>query len=307
VNVNQLVVGIDIGGSKTRMQGCLGGEVVADVTVSSRRVLSGDDATTAAALVALVRDWLGGVGTPSALAVGAHGCDTTEQCRALQAEIAARIDVPARVVNDAELVLPAAGLAHGAAVIAGTGSIAVGYGDGGDLLVAGGWGWILGDEGSAAGLVREAAREALARADRGESPDALTLRLERAFDVADLSYLSQTMARHGGASAWGEHARQVFLAADAGARSAATVIERAGADLASLVVTLRDRGADVRDVVTAGGVITAQPRLEQAFRTALGTVLPTSRLRVLREPPVTGAARLAAGLLGDPDTTLTAV
>src|SRR5437879_7072469 len=72
------------------------------------------------------------------------------------------------VVHDARLVLAAAGLDSGVALIAGTGSVAFGRDPGGREARAGGWGWLLGDEGSGAWIVREAAREVLRRADAGE-------------------------------------------------------------------------------------------------------------------------------------------
>ena len=45
--------------------------------------------------------------------------------------------------------------------------------DRGLSVQVGGWGAVLGDEGGAAGLVREAARAVWAAHDRGEAPDAL--------------------------------------------------------------------------------------------------------------------------------------
>ncbi len=54
--------------------------------------------------------------------------------------------------------VPAAGYADGIGVVSGTGSIAVARTAEGRMLAAGGWGWILGDEGSAPALVREAAQ-----------------------------------------------------------------------------------------------------------------------------------------------------
>ena len=63
-----------------------------------------------------------------------------------------------QVVNDAELMVPAAGYFGGIGVVSGTGSIAVARTAEGHMLAAGGWGWILGDEGSAPALVREAAK-----------------------------------------------------------------------------------------------------------------------------------------------------
>lgn len=298
--VDQTVIGVDVGGSKTRLQVRRGLRVELDHTVPSDGILVGSYAERARALTDLITEVVGAESTFTALAVGAHGCDTAEQCLRLHKELSSRLQVPVLVTNDAELVLPAAGLSTGIAVIAGTGSIAAGYSDQGELLVAGGWGWILGDEGGAAGLVREAARAVLARADRGAPPDALTQRIEQAFEIDDSSYLSVAMVRRGGARHWGQYAHEVFRAADEGAESARRVIKEAGASLAALVATLHERGADASHVVAAGGVITAQPRLQQAFRCALGRVLPDSVFAVLDDPPVAGATKLAAGLLTRP-------
>lgn len=73
-------------------------------------------------------------------------------------------------VNDGELVL-AAGTpdGFGAAVIAGTGSIAVGKGTNGQTARAGGWGHLLGDEGSAY-QVALAGLRLVAQRDDGRSP-----------------------------------------------------------------------------------------------------------------------------------------
>jgi hypothetical protein len=46
-------------------------------------------------------------------------------------------------------------------------------------------------------------------------------------------------------------------------------------------------------VVTAGGVITEQPMLLQAFQAGLAGVSPASTIVLLREPPVVGAIALA--------------
>src|SRR5206468_710817 len=51
------------------------------------------------------------------------------------------------VVHDARLVLAAAGLEEGIALIAGTGSVAYGRTAGGREAQRGGWGWMVGDDG----------------------------------------------------------------------------------------------------------------------------------------------------------------
>jgi N-acetylmuramic acid 6-phosphate etherase len=83
-----------------------------------------------------------------------------------------------RVVNDAQLLL-AAGTPDGwgIALVAGTGSIAFGRTKGGKLGRAGGWGYLLGDEGSAYALVMCALQEVVHAADGRGPPTVLTERL----------------------------------------------------------------------------------------------------------------------------------
>lgn len=74
------------------------------------------------------------------------------------------------VTTDAEIALSAAVEAgQGIIVIAGTGSIALGRRHPGQLVRAGGWGYIFGDEGSAFDMVRQAVRAAL-RMEEGWGP-----------------------------------------------------------------------------------------------------------------------------------------
>ena len=54
-------------------------------------------------------------------------------------------------------------------MVSGTGSIGVARDADRNLVIAGGWGWILGDEGGASGIVREAVRAVLAAIDPGEA------------------------------------------------------------------------------------------------------------------------------------------
>lgn len=81
-------------------------------------------------------------------------------------------------VNDAEVLL-AAGTPNGwgIALIAGTGSIAFGRAPDGRIGRAGGWGYLLGDEGSAYALVIHALQEVAHAADGRGPPTLLTSRL----------------------------------------------------------------------------------------------------------------------------------
>ncbi|WP_033280338.1 N-acetylglucosamine kinase [Streptomyces sp. NRRL F-525] len=293
-----LVVGIDVGGTKTHLRACAGPDVVADHIRASSGWRPHDPATAADWLTALVHDALPAPARPSAVAVGGHACETPRQCAEIRAALEERLKVPVLVVGDAELLVPAAGLDKGVGLVAGTGSVAVGLlADGGRLQV-GGWGAVLGDEGGAAGLVREAARAAWAAHDRGEAPDELALGLVEAFGVAEVPGLGAALESASDVSAdWGRHARVVFTAADAGSLLAREVIAEAGRSLSALVVRLAERGVPVDDVVVSGGTVLAQPRLYDALTAALAEQVPGARPWPIQVPPVEGAVALARSIL----------
>jgi len=102
------------------------------------------------------------------------------------------------MVNDGDLVV-AAGTPNGwgVGVIAGTGSIAVGRAPDGRTARAGGWGHLIGDEGSAYRVVLDALRLVARRADgrdlRPAGRDPLTERLCAALGVAEASQIVTTI------------------------------------------------------------------------------------------------------------------
>ncbi|MHC3467117.1 N-acetylglucosamine kinase [Streptomyces sp. 7R007] len=293
-----LWVGIDVGGTKTHLRALAGDTLVADHVRSSAGWRPHDPVAAAGWLAALVAEALPASTRPSALAVGGHACETPRQCTQIRTALHLHFDAPALVVGDAELLVPAAGLAKGVGLVAGTGSVAVGRLPDGSPLQVGGWGAVLGDEGGAAGLVREAARAAWTAHDRGEAPDQLALGLLDSFGVSEVPALGAALEGATDVSAeWGRHAPVVFVAAEAGSALARTVIAEAGRSLTALVERLAARGAAVDDVVVAGGTILAQPSLYEAFTSALAASLPGARARPLRVPPVNGAVALARSIL----------
>src|SRR5205823_555312 len=111
---------------------------------------------------------------PVACCAGAAGAEVPEGKSRLE-RLLAKVLPGARVavVHDTRLVLAAAGLDAGIAVISGTGSVAYGRDAAGREARVGGWGWMLGDEGSGVWIVREAAREVMRRRDAREPQGAL--------------------------------------------------------------------------------------------------------------------------------------
>lgn len=293
-----LLAGVDIGGTKTRIMGRRGSSLLFDKTLVTDEWRIRQMEVDAAKLAAIVAELCGG-SSPAAMAVGAHGCDTDEQCRRFQALLSAHLKTSVQVVNDAELMVPAAGYDDGIGVVAGTGSIAVARTADGKMLAAGGWGWILGDEGSAAALVREAAKAIRRTLDRGQEGDPLIAMLMREIGTDDQTKLGILLNETRGAAAWGRYANAVFDAANAGSPLASRVIKEGGEGLAALVQLLIERGANASLVVAGGGVIAEQPMLMDAFVEAMASLSPASRVILLREPPVIGAVALAARLVAD--------
>jgi N-acetylglucosamine kinase-like BadF-type ATPase len=195
------------------------------------------------------------------------------------------------VVHDARLVLAAAGLDSGVALIAGTGSVAYGRTAGGREAQRGGWGWMLGDGGSGVWITREAARVVMARADDGQAAGPLGEALLAACRARDAREMTARLHQMREPMQWAAPASAVFATFDADEASR-DIVSRAADALASLVGGLRDSLGVEGPVVLAGGLLLHQMQLESAVRDRLGS----NCIRLI-EPPVEGAVRLAAQLL----------
>jgi len=290
-----VLVGIDIGGTKTEIVATsASAEMSAAMATSSWRTRADIESDTEQLVGAILK--LTGGHQPEIVVAGAHGCDTDEARENVQDQLARRLDGIVLVLNDSELLLPAAGKQYGISVISGTGSIAVARSMDRRMLAAGGWGWFLGDEGSASGLVREAARAVRASLDAGEPLELLGSNLLAAVGVESPMELGRAIGELGDAAGIGSFVKLVFDAADAGSALAAKVVADGGRALALLTQRLVARGAHAGDVVTGGGVISRQPSLFKAFRDALFESQPATRLTLLTESPVVGALTLARDL-----------
>jgi glucosamine kinase len=227
---------------------------------------------------------------PDACCAGAAGAEVPAARDHLQALLERSLPgCRVAVVHDTRLVLAAAGLDAGIVLIAGTGSVAYGLAADGREARRGGWGWMVGDEGSGVWIAREAARSVLARADDGLEPGALGESLLAACGADDAQALVTALHAMHEPRQWAALAAVVFETevADPNSRS---IIRRAGGALAELVLPLRNLTDG--PVVLAGGLLLNRPSLEDCVRRQL----PMRCLR-LEEPPVEGAVRLAGALL----------
>ncbi len=236
---------------------------------------------------------------PAAVCLGIAGVDREDEARTVRA-IMRRIGHKSRivVVNDALVALVAgAGNAPGIVIIAGTGSIVYGRNARFEAARAGGWGHIIGDEGSGYWIGREALAAIMREVD-GRGPDTrLTDAVLAHFGIADTSRLPRIVYDRElprmSVAALGPIVAQ---ARELGDVVAAGILERAADELllaARSVTTRLEMRGDEFDFVLAGGVFRVVPWLANEVTRRLVEVAPRSQARLLEQEPAIGAVCLA--------------
>jgi N-acetylglucosamine kinase-like BadF-type ATPase len=187
--VHEMVLGIDGGGTHTVALLAEGNTVLGrgesgpsnmHAVGMTRACQSLEEAIQAAFAAAGVEP-----GTVRSACLGLAGADRPEE-KELLTQWAERIRLAERVelTSDGSLLL-AAGTPEGwgLALVSGTGSIVVGRGPDGQMSRSGGWGYLLGDEGSGYELVVSALKAILRERDGRGQPTALTGRLLEAMGL----------------------------------------------------------------------------------------------------------------------------
>ena len=286
-----VIIGLDIGGTKTRGVRFEDGVAVADESAGSANVQNVTPEQAALNLADLFTR-IGG-GQVSQVYAGAGGIDTDDDAAALAALIEPHVPgAKVTVVHDSRLLLAAGGASTGVAVIAGTGSAAWGRNTAGEEARAGGWGYLLGDEGSGYWLGREAVRHSLRRMNQGLQADQLTAALIAACGVDHPNRLIGLFhSPETGRRFWAQQARLVVDAAAAGHEASQELLDQAGKDLAALAAqALRKLGIEGPVILGSGLGMNVVP-LQEAFRKHLAAAGITD-VRVLDQDPVFGVLQL---------------
>jgi glucosamine kinase len=294
------VLGIDAGGTKTV---CLladdHGQILAESRASGANLQVMGELEVEKVLHQVMEETLGDHLRPDAICLGIAGVDRPEDAAAVQG-IMRRIGHKTRtlVVNDALVALVAGAGDHpGVVVVAGTGSIAYGRDSSGRAARAGGWGYLLGDEGGGFWIGRAALSAVVRQFDHRGPATLLTDLVLKQMQLATPSELihaiyDRGLQRHAIAGI----ADVVQQASDAGDAVAADILDRAASELAtaaaSVVTRLGMRG-DVFPTVLAGGIFRGIPSLAAALETRLAEVAPRSEVRRLTVEPARGAVTLA--------------
>jgi len=295
------VLGIDAGGTKTV---CVladeRGHVVAEARGGGANLQAAGELQVEKVLHQVMDEAIGDRDVrPAAICLGIAGVDRADDAEAVRG-IMRRIGFKTRtlVVNDALIALVAgAGDRPGVVVVAGTGSIAYGRDAAARAARAGGWGYLLGDEGGGFWIGR-AALAAVVRQFDGRGPK--TLLTELVLDQMRLANPTDLIhAVYGGGVhryAIASIAPVVERAADDGDAVAAEIIDRAAGELAgaasSVIARLGMRG-DPFPTVLSGGVFGGLPSLVGKVAAHIAEIAPRSDVRRLEAEPALGAVTLA--------------
>lgn len=301
--MNRFLVGLDIGGSHTRGVLFRGDSPVREARSGSANVQNVSRERAAQSL----REIFARLEPPPGTTVlaGAGGVDTPHDAAALTqlirsvAEAAAGAgpasETPVIAVHDTRLILAAGGHTEGIAVIAGTGSVAWGVNASGHGTRAGGWGYLLGDEGSGYWLGREAVRHVLRDAQHRGASDVTPAEDDR-FARAVLGHagvdtpteLIAAFHDRPDRTHWAGLARTVIELAphDDAARE---LVSAAAVHLVELIITVARNLGEPLPVVMGGGLATTSVGVE--LRERLGD--HGLRVTLLDREPVLGAPLLA--------------
>lgn len=307
--MGRFVIGVDGGGTKTL--GAIAGPdavVLAQNEVGSTNYNVQPLDVVRANLRLLVDNLLHAVGGRAeevgAICLGMSGCDRPED-KKTYGNLAAEVVPGAKceAVNDAVIALVGGvGVPRGIIVISGTGSIAYGYDGLSKSARCGGWGNILGDEGSGYGLAFHSLRAIMRAHDGRGEPTALRdailgrLHLERPEQL--LGWLREVK--------WGKAeiaalSREVLETAAAGDPVARRIMEQEADDLAHQAQAVAAKlfpGQTDFSVVVGGGNLRKSRVYFDCFTAAVARRLPGVPVILPEREPVEGAVIYAAGMAG---------
>jgi len=295
------VLGIDAGGTKTVCHlADENGSLISEARAGGANLQASGELHVEKVIHDVMEEAIGDRDiVPAAICLGIAGVDRPEDSTVVRG-LMRRIGFKTRtlVVNDALVALEAgAPGAPGVVVISGTGSIAYGRNSQNEGARAGGWGHVLGDEGSGFWIGRAALRAVLREADRRGPRTALTPMLLRHFGVSEAQNLIhevyQNKLRPSAIGALAQCVQAAFSEHDQAAvgilRAAADELEASGASVARRLGL-----GDERFVfILGGGIFRAVPWLREELQRRLGAAFASSTVRLLDREPAAGAVSFA--------------
>jgi len=295
------VIGVDAGGTKT--VGLLAdenGRVLRESRGPGANLVAHGELGVEKALYQVL-DALAAPAEVDAICLGIAGVDRPEQ-KELISHVLRRLGYRERVqiVNDAFVAL-VAGVPEkktGIVLVAGTGSIAYGVDPSGKTARSGGFGFLLGDEGSAYWLGHAAVRQGIRAADGRGPATSLFERICAEVGVTEPAGLVRWF--YGQEQVRSQIARLAGIvqqAADEGDEASRNLLNEAAQHLAraARAVARQLEFPGEYTLVLSGGAFKACPSLHPRVEASLD--LPQANVLKLESEPATGAVRLAQELL----------
>ncbi len=203
-----------------------------------------------------------------------------------------------RVTNDAELLLAGLEKAIGVVLISGTGSIALGRDASGQKARSGGWGHILGDEGSGYAIAQQAL-QAVVRASDGRGPQtALRERILQAWNLQNTDELIGEIYGEPDKAKIASLSSCVMITARAGDQVAAAILQQAAKELALAVHAvcqqLQFSGQEI-PLALGGGLLMNEADFCTQVIQQIRYLQPIGQVVLVSQPTLT-AARAARSL-----------
>lgn len=298
------ILGVDGGGTKSDFVACdLSGRILGRTTLGAS-TLQNVGGTQCEAI--LREGWESlqeeaGLSTAqlAGACLGVAGLDTPTDRREYQAiiqRIFREYTSLVRLESDCYIAIHCGTLGRpGIAVIAGTGSMAIGENERGQQYRSGGWGYLFGDEGSAYEMGRQAVIAALKAFDGRGPQTQLSNLIEQVFG-SDLETLVADLYRSGEVpQAVAALAQLVDHAASNGDRVALKILEESAMELATAANAVQARlhlQIDPIPVVLSGGAMKSD-LLRRLLRKRLSSALEKCEYIQPQLPPVAGACIVA--------------
>lgn len=205
---------------------------------------------------------------------------------------------PITIMNDAEIALMAGlGDTHGIIAIAGTGSIVYGITPSGKSYRTGGWGHLLGDQGSGYDIGLQTVQSVMLSFDGVLQPTLLTELVLEAFGFkSPVELRSYIYEPHIDKQHIAKFAELCIRAAEAEDATARGIMERAASGLAGLTEAMlrKDDGFRHLPIAITGSIFQHSRLFEELYRKRMEAAAEAPTIVLSKQRPAYGAALLAA-------------
>ena len=296
-----LWIGIDAGGTSTRLLAVDGKDhtwTAGDGATNPRIVGIERSSSVLASLIEQAKDHFHGIKRLSVCA-GVAGAATGSMRRALadsvKLDLKVDVAVDLKVTDDATIAYEAAFEgAPGTLFVVGTGSMILARGRDGAFVRSGGWGYLLGDEGSGYSIGRAGLQAVSASIDAAEATR-LTTRAAAELDVITRDQLLEKV--YGSDYSMAAFARAVLHEADEGDDQSLQIVEHEIRKLVDRFVMLGNRTElDVPKVLKVSGGLSNSRRYMMTLAEVVHIHFPDWQITKSGKAPVEGALWMARNL-----------